>query len=786
MSEPRDGHVSRHVLPVRLPASTGTAALDRGKQASRFAPQRPISAPEGAPNVLVVLLDDMGFGASSAFGGPIDMPAAERLSQGGLRYTRFHTAAICAPTRASLLTGRNPHAVGFGTIPDLATASPGYNCVRPPSAATLARILKENGYCTGAFGKMHQTPGHEATPFGPFDRWPTAEGFERFYGFLGGETDQYYPGLVDGTIPISPPRTPEEGYHLSEDLADQLIQWVEGQQALTTGKPFFAYLSFGATHAPLQVPREWIEKYRGRFDHGWDRQREITLKRQQETGVVPDDAELAPWAPGLPHWDEITEPQRQAAALLMELYAGFAEHTDAQVGRVVDALETTRLIENTLIFYILGDNGASSEGGVVGTSERLMDNGFEDTAERILESAHELGGPRSHAHYPASWALAMDTPYQWVKQMASHYGGTRNPLIVHWPERLKRGGELRHQWHHVCDVMPTILEAAGLPAPVSVDGVDQRPMDGASMAYTFDDADAPDRHVTQYFEAFGNRGIYHDGWVACATHRIPWEMARSDWPDFDDDVWELYDTNADWTQARDLAQAMPEKLEELKQLFLVEAARNQVFPLDDRFSENFLPDVAGRLDVAAGRTSITYPGSLPWLSEDAVISVRNRSHVITALVELEEEGRSCVIATQGGPLGGWSLYLRDGKPAYCNNVVGRHLSHVRSDDILTAGTHEIRMEFDHDDGGGFGRGGTARLLVDGEPVGKGRVDQTTPFNFGGYFTVGHVHGAPVTDDHPAGDASRFAGEVAWVRIDVSDADPADRVEDKFRTATTSH
>ena len=736
-------------------------------QVDTFTPHTPIRPPKGAPNVLLVLLDDMGFGASSAFGGPIAMPAAERLSAGGLRYTRFHTTGVCSPTRAALLTGRNHHSVGMGTLPDLATSAPGYNSVRPGSAATLAETLKLNGYSTAAFGKWHQTPGWEVSPSGPFDLWPTGEGFERFYGFNGGETNQYYPALYDGTTPIDQPRRPEEGYHLSEDLVDQAISWIGQVNAGTPDKPFFCYLPLGATHAPLHVRREWIEPYRDAFDHGWNRQRELTLARQIELGVVPPDATLAPWTSELPLWPDISPAEQEAACRLMEVYAGFAAHTDAQIGRLVDFLDMAGLIADTLIIYILGDNGASAEGGLTGTlNEYTTINGFDDDAERILAAGDALGGPATYPLYPAGWALAMDSPYQWTKQVASHYGGTRNGMVVHWPNGIQGRGELRHQWHHCVDITPTILEAAGIVAPRSVNGIDQQPIEGTSLMYTFNEENAADRHRTQYFEIFGNRGIYHQGWTACTKHRTPWRTVDSGAPDFADDVWELYDTD-DWTQARDLAADHPGKLLELQELFLIEAARHQVLPLDDRFVELFLPEIAGRPSLTMGRSSVTYPRGTRDLPQDVVPNVRNRSHTVTADVYVEAAGTG-VVVSQGGAFGGWSLYLLDGRLTYCHNVVGIWIQHVRAAEAIEPGHHEIGFDFDYD-GGGFGKGGLITLSCDGAEVASERIERSTPFAFSvtDKFHVGVNRGTPVSDDYPALN-NAFCGDVAWVRIDTGD------------------
>lgn len=742
------------------------AAIDVRDQADPL-PTRPLAvAPDGAPNVLLILLDDMGFGASSAFGGPCRMPVAERLADGGLRYSRFHTTALCSPTRAALMTGRNHHAVGMGTVVEISTGLPGYDATRPLSAGTLAQTLSYNGYATGAFGKWHQTPSWEQTAAGPFDRWPTREGFDRFYGFLGGEASQFEPTLVEGTTFVDPPRTAAEGYHLSEDLVDRAIDWVRDVRTHAPDRPWFCYLPFGATHAPFQVPEGWADRYRGEFAHGWDRQRELTLERQKALGVVPADAELAPWTPGVPHWDELSDIERLVAERLMELYAAFAEHTDAQVGRLVESLRESGELENTLVLYILGDNGASAEGGIEGTlNETLRLNGIEDDTARIASQLGRLGTPESYAHYPTGWAVAMDTPYQWTKQVASHYGGTRNGLVVHWPAGISTAGEVRHQWHHVVDVLPTLLEAAGVPVPETVDGVAQQPLDGVSFRYSFDDAGAPERHGTQYFEMFGNRGIYHEGWTAVAKHKTPWETARTETPSLAEDRWELYDTRTDWTQARDVAAEHPERLAALQELFLAEARRNHVLPMDDQLSGRFDARTAGR--PAPPRSLRLLPGA-GRLREDAVPSLKNTSFAIRAAFAAGT-GTEGVIVAQGGGFGGWSLYVKDGLLTYAYNFGAVTVTHVRATTPLLAGDHVVEVRFGYD-GGGLGRGGDVRLLVDGESVGRGRVERTLPFFYSMDQTldVGLDRGTPVTTDYGPGRGFPFTGALREVVIEAGD------------------
>jgi arylsulfatase A-like enzyme len=764
-----EAHISRDHLPIPEAPPAPATALDVHDQHPPHEPVRPLRPPHGAPNVVLVLIDDMGYGAPSAFGGPCAMPTADRLAQGGLRYTRFHITAICSPTRQSLLTGRNHHSVGMGVTTEMSSAAPGYCGIRPKNAATLGQVLVGNGYNTGAFGKWHQTPPRDVSPAGPFDRWPTGEGFEKFYGFLCAEMNHWYPVLFDGTTPIEPDKRPEDGYHLSEDLVDQAIEWINTQQTLKPDVPFFAYLPFGATHAPYHVPREYRDRYKGKFDHGWDRQREITLRRQKERGVVPQDAELAPWADGVPRWDELSDAERQAAASLMELYAGFAEHTDVQVGRLVDALEQRGVLDNTLFIYILGDNGASAEGGLGGTlNEHRFASGIPDTADYINAHADALGDATTHAHGPVGWALAMNTPFQWTKQVASHFGGTRDGMIVHWPDGIEERGGIREQFHHVIDVMPTILEAAGIPEPTTVNGIAQQLIHGTSMLYTFNDAAAADRRRVQYFEMVGHRGIYHDGWMAVTRHGVPWEMVQSQRQYYDDDVWELYDTNVDWSQARDISADHPDKLRELQQLFLIEAAKYNVFPLDDRMTERENPKEAGRLDLHGDRESITFYGPGLRLTEETAPNVKNRSYTITALVDIPADGAAGVIVAQGGRFGGWSLYLHEGRLSFAYNYFGLRVDKITAPEPLPQGPHEVRFDFSYQ-GGGVGRGGTGIVQVDGEKVAEGEIEATIPyyFAFDETFDVGLDRASPVTDDYRIAD-NAFTGELHWVRFDLAD------------------
>lgn len=747
---------------TRLPLDVDTTAR----------PIRPVETDKGAPNVVVVLIDDMGFGASSPYGGPCEMPTAQRLADEGLRYSRFHVTSLCSPTRQALMTGRNHHSVGMGVTSEMSTPEPGYHGYRPASAATIAQILSGNGYCTAAIGKWHQTPPVEVSPSGPFPRWPMGEGFDYFYGFMGAEMNHWYPQLYQGRYAIEPDKLPEDGYHLSEDLVEKAISWIENQQAITPDRPFFTYVALGATHAPFHVAAEWRDKYAGRFDAGWDAQREATLARQKELGIVPGSAELSPWAEGVPHWDELDETEQRVAAKFMETYAGFAEHADVQVGRLVDALEEMGVLDDTLIFYLLGDNGASGEGGPRGTfREHLVGHGIQDQTADMAARLETLGDPTTYAIYPVGWALAMNTPYPWTKQLA-HLGGTRDGMIVRWGNGIEARGEIRHQWHHVIDVLPTILEAAGVPHPETYGGVPQQPIEGTSLRYSFDDPQAPDRRTTQYFEMIGNRGIYCDGWTAVTRHGIPWEMVDTPDRPFEDDVWELYDhTSGDWSQARDVAAEHPEKLRELKALFLQEAERFNVLPLDDRVTERENPDVAGRLDLHLGRRSLSFGPRVGRLTEEAAPNVKNRSHVITADLELVT-GTNGVVVAQGGRFGGWSLYLVNGVPHYAYNFAGRDLTVVRGGKPMPPGRHDLVVRFDYD-GGPPGSGASVTLEVDGASVGSGRVPVTTAyyFSFDETFNVGVDRGTPVVDDYlPVRNA--FEGLIHRVRFDLDDvADP---------------
>ena len=763
MKEKNDGK-NRKRLPIYEPAHGMDTPVD-ARDAKKPKPTEFLRPPEGAPNILLILIDDMGFGVSSAFGGPCEMPYAERLAEEGTRFTRFHTTALCSPTRQALLTGRNHHTVNMGVIAEIATGFPGYTGVRPDDCATLAQVLRMNGYSTGAFGKMHQTPPWENSPSGPSDRWPTGEGFDKFYGFLGGDTHQYSPALVDGLTPIEAPGTAEEGYHLSEDLVDKLIQWTGTVNTLTPDKPWFAYLSFGAVHAPHHVPKEYIERYRGKFDHGYEKQRDMTIAKQKELGVIPEDAELTPWNEYIPKWDELTEDDRMVGTRLFEAYAAMASHTDDQVGKVLAALEEQGTLDNTLIIYILGDNGASAEAGAYGTfNEMAYQNNILMTTEDIKPHLDEIGGPKAFNHMPSGWAQAMNTPYQWSKIVASHWGGTRTGMIARMPGRIPEG-EMRPQFTHVIDVVPTILEIAGIPVPDQVNGIEQKPLEGVSFLYAIDNPDAEERHSTQYFEIGGNRGIYHDGWTAVTQHFLPWPDPNYKTPSLNSDDWELYGPD-DWTQAHNIAADHPEKLKELQQRFLIEASKYNVLPIDDRQRERFDPKIAGRPDLMAGRTTMTMRPGIARLNENASLNVKNTSFTVTATITVDEEPAQGAIIAQGGAFGGWCLYFLDGIPSYAHNFVGLEIFIVRADEVVGLGDHVLELRFDYD-GGGAGKGGDITFICDGTVIGSGRVEKTVPglFSFDEGLDVGMDTLEPVVPDYKTPKGA-FNGTIEKVVLDI--------------------
>lgn len=774
--------IQRGALPIPDLAYTGTVTYDATSPDTHYPPIPELRPPAGAPNVLVVLIDDTGFGASSAFGGPVNTPTFERIAALGLKYTRFHTTALCSPTRAALLSGRNHHTVGMGGITEIATSAPGYNSVRPNNCAPLAETLRLNGYSTAQFGKCHEVPVWQTSPVGPFTQWPTpGGGFEHFYGFIGGETNQWYPAIYENTSPVEPWGTPEEGYHFMGDMTDKAIAWTKQQKSLAPDKPFFTYFAPGATHAPHHVPTEWSDKYRGKFDHGWDAVREETIARQRELGVIPRDAVLTERNDGIPSWNEMSDAIKPVLAREMEVYAGFLEYADHHVGRLLDAIEELGALDDTLIYVIIGDNGASAEGTMTGTTnEGFLLNHMNDMEDEAYLIAHkdELGTPRSYNHYAIGWAHAMDAPYQWTKQVASHWGGTRNGTIVAWPNGIEARGEIRNQFAHVIDVAPTVLEAAGIPEPSTVNGITQSPYEGTPMNYSFNAADAAEQHVTQYFEMLGNRAIYHNGWTAVAKHKYPWLASDHG---LDDDVWELYNVEEDWTQSHDIAAENPAILADLQRLFLIQAARFNVLPMDIRSAERFNPDLVGRPQLLKGTTQTFYAG-MKRLSENSVLSIKNKSFTVSASIEVPEGGATGVLIAQGGEFGGWSVYLHEGRLAFAYNTLAIQIDITRAEQPLAVGSHEVRMHFTYD-GGGLGKGG-AVTLYDGETeIGSGRVARTLPFTFSLDETtdIGADVASPVSTDYTASN-NAFTGTIHWVRLDLGDddhshlADPAHKMQ----------
>ncbi|MGR9099205.1 MAG: arylsulfatase [Gammaproteobacteria bacterium] len=754
--------LDRSVLPIPAPRYPPITELDARK--AKAPPRFQVKAPEGAPNVIIVLIDDMGFGTPNTFGGPVEMPTLERLAQGGLRYNNFHTTALCSPTRQALKTGRNHHIGNTGSIMETATAFPGDTGVLPDSVASLAEMLRLNGYSTGAFGKWHETAPWEISVSGPYARWPTLQGFDKFYGFMGGETNEWSPSLYDGVTKVEPPHDPN--YYFTTDMTNQTIAWVRYQQALTPDKPFFIYYAPGATHAPHHVPKIWADKYKGKFDQGWDKLREETLKRQIEIGVVPAATKLAGKPEAIKDWDKLSGDEKRLFARQVEVFAGFAEQTDHEIGRLIKAIEELGEMDNTLFIYIAGDNGSSAEGGMNGMfSEMTYFNNVQETVQEQLKHLDQWGGPETYPHMAAGWAVAFDAPFMWTKQVASNFGGTRNGMVIHWPKGIKAKNEIRGQFHHVIDVAPTILEAARLPEPKVVNGIKQKPIEGVSMAYTFNDDKAKDRHRTQYFEILGNRAIYHDGWLAGTVHRAPWEFEPRH--SLTEDVWELYDVSKDFSLGNDLAKAKPQKLAEMQKLFMEEAVKYSVLPLDDRLLERLTASAVGRPDVMAGRTSLTLGEGMSGMMENVFLDIKNRSSSVTAELEIPQDGANGVIIAQGGRFGGWSLYLKNGKPAYTYNFLGLDQYTVSSDDPLPPGKTTVVFDFTYD-GGGLGKGGNGTLSVNGRKVAEGRIERTQPRIFSADETadVGIDEATPVVAGIGQGHETRFTGRIEKVTVEV--------------------
>jgi arylsulfatase len=760
--------MDRTVLPIQPPKHEPITEMD-----ARRATKPPIfqvKSPEGAPNVVIVLIDDIGFGATTPFGGAIETPTFERLANEGLRFNSFHTTALCSPTRASLLSGRNHHEVNVGSVMEVATGFPGNQGNRPNDAKYVAETLRQNGYSTAAFGKWHETPTWEVSVSGPYFNWPTNSGFDKFYGFIGGETNHWDPVIFDGITKMSKKDDPD--YHFTTDMTTEAVEWVKFQQAMTPDKPFFIYYATGATHAPHHAPKEWIEKYDGKFDKGWIAYREEAFARQKAMGIIPENTRLAPMPEDIMAWEALSNQERELYALQMEAFAGFTEHTDNEVGRLVDAIDEIGVLDNTLFIYIMGDNGSSGEGGLTGTyNEMIHLNGIFDaeTTESMLARADDWGGPDSFPHFSSAWAVATDAPFTWTKQMAADFGGTRNGMVMHWPKGIKAKGEIRSQFHHVNDVAATILEATNLPHPKSVNGVPQKPLTGVSMLYAAKDANAKDRHTTQYFEMFGNRAIYHDGWLARVVHRVPWGSEPIN--TLQDDVWDLYNVDEDFSLTNNLASQNPEKLKEMQDLFDKEAIANNVFPLDDRVFERFNAAIAGRPDLMGDRKSLTLANGMVGLLENTFINEKNKSKTITANVQLKGNDRG-VILTQGGKFGGWALYMDDGKPAYTYNWFGLDRYTIASPVAINNPNAEIKLQFDYD-GGGTGKGGLATLYVDGKKVAEGRVEKTEPLVYSADETVDvGVDEATQVADKVFKDVhdSEFTGFVTSVTIAIPESE----------------
>jgi arylsulfatase len=759
--------IDRTHLPILEPKQPTYTELD-ARNVEAPTPFQ-VRAPEGAPNVVIVLIDDIGFGGPSTFGGPLQTPTLDQLGKEGLIFTNFHTTALCSPTRMALKTGRNHHQANTGSIMETATSFPGNTGAIPNSVAPLAEMLRLNGYSTGAFGKWHETAAWETSVSGPFDRWPTHQGFDKFYGFIGGETDQWYPLVYDGVTRVTPPST--EGYHFTTDMTNQAIQWMKAQQSMTPDKPFFIYFATGAVHAPHHVPREWADKYKGRFDEGWDKVRETTFARQKAMGILPGNTILPPKARDIKDWDELNADEKKVFSRQAEVFAGFLEQTDHEIGRLVSAIEEIGEKDNTLFIYIAGDNGTSGEGGPVGMfNEMTYFNAVAEKTEDLLPKLDEWGGPYTFPHMASGWAVAFDSPFSWMKQVASDFGGTRNGMVIRWPNGIEEEGGMRTQFGHVIDIAPTILEAATLPEPESVNGTPQTPISGTSLVYSFNDANAEERHTSQYFEIFGNRAMYHDGWLARTIHRAPWETV--DLPPLENDKWELYNTREDFSLANNLADQYPEKLEELKTLFDRDAERFNVYPIDDRVIERTNPAIAGRPDVMAGRTSLTLYEGMDGMLENTFMNVKNKSKTITAELELPEEGASGAILVQGGRFGGWAFYMRDGKPVYTYNYLGLSRDTIAADNPIAKGKATVVLDFEYE-GGGVGKGGMATISVNGEEVAKGRIAKTQPNMFSADETadVGLDNQTPVAEDIGIGRVeTRFTGMINKITLEVNEVE----------------
>jgi len=764
------------ILPRPDPPFKGKIGLRPSDSVKDFPEEaRP---PESAPNVLLILTDDVGFGASSTFGGPIPAPTFDRLATHGLRYNEFHTTALCSPTRAALLTGRNHHSVGTACIMEGGVGYPGYDTLIPQSKRGLGDILKLNGYNTAWFGKNHNVPDWQSSQAGPFTLWPVGLGFEYFYGFVGGDTNQWAPALVENTRPIEPPHD-DPDYNFDRDMADRCIAWIRMQNAVAPDKPFFVYYAPGTAHAPHHAPKEWIEKFKGKFDDGWDKQREMTFENQKAVGIIPPDTKLTKRSPGIEAWDSLNPDQKKVFARMMEVYAAALAHCDYQMGRIVDAIEEMGELDNTLVIYIMGDNGASAEGSAQGLlNEMSFFNNIKEPFDEVLARMDDLGGPMTFNHYPIGWAHAMDTPFQWTKQIASHFGGTRNALCISWPKRIQARGDVRSQFHHVIDIMPTVLEAAGLEQPVTVYGVQQAPVEGVSMVYTFDNPDAPSRHTTQYFEMFANRAIYNDGWIAATTPITPpWVSVAEAVDPIDGYQWELYDVTKDFSEANDLAESNPDKLRELQRLFYIEAVKYDVLPLDNSKVERL--DVSNRPSNIRGLTEFTYYDGMVRIPEGSAPDLKNKSFGISAVVDIPDDGAEGVLMTQGGRFAGLGLYVLDSRPVFHYNLCGVERYNVAGEEKLTPGRHVVTLDFNYD-GDGVGKGGQATLTVDGKKVASEHLPQTIAYRMSldETFDIGMDTGTPVSEDYQV--PFDFTGELEKVTINIAEQKLTEEQLAKYR------
>ena len=756
--------VTPSVLPrpdFHFPGGVGRTYLD--SDAPQF-PQ-PVQAPKGAPNIVLILIDDAGFGQFSTFGGGVPSPTMDKLAAEGLRFNRFHTTALCSPTRAALITGRNHQSASFGTIAEAATGYDGYTCVLPKNCGTVGEVLRQNGYMTAWIGKNHNTPGWETSAAGPFDRWANGLGFDYFYGFNGGDMDHWHPVLFENRNLV--PASTDPNYYLTADLADHAIAWVRKVKSISPDRPFFLYVAPGATHAPHHAPKDWIAKFKGKFDMGWDAYREETIARQKKLGVIPPNTDLTARPAGLPAWGSLNPDQKRLYAHMMEVFAAYGANCDYHMGRIIDAVKQLPGADNTLFIYVAGDNGSSAEGGIEGSiNENLFFNGFPEKWQDNLKAIDDLGGPKYFNHFPSAWAQAMDTPFQWTKQVASHFGGTRNPMIVSWPARIKDKGGLRSQFVHVIDITPTIYDVCGITPPSALNGVTQKPIEGISFAYTFDDAKAKGRRSTQYFEMGCNRGIYHDGWMASAIAFVPWQPNRSGF-DIDKQKWELYNIDDDFSQAHDVAAKYPERLRQMQDLWWVEAAKYNVLPLDWRAVERLNAELMGRPSLTGDRKSFTYyPGQVA-LTNEAAPRILDKSWTVTADLDVPASGAEGTIITHGGMVGGYGLFVRDGKPTFVYNYLDVDRYTITGKQALPSGKVQLRLDFDYTGKPGeLGKAATVRMSVNGANVAEGQIPRTIPLqiSLSEGMDIGEDIGSTVDFNYKPPFA--FTGTIGKVTVDL--------------------